>query len=54
MLCHLCGFGVLGSGLIYDFVKRLIDSFTPLDIELILSVLTRAYKFVDHLPNEGS
>ena len=42
MLCHLCGFGVVSVGLMFDLVKRLLESFTPLDIELLLSVLTRA------------
>ncbi len=41
MLCHLCGFGVVSVGLIFDLMKRLLDSFTPLDIELLLSILTR-------------
>lgn len=41
MLCHLCGFGVVSVGLIYDFISRITDSFTPLDIELLVSVLTR-------------
>jgi len=40
MLCHLCGFGVVSVGLIYDFIKRLLESFTPMDIELLVSVLT--------------
>jgi len=43
MLCHLCGFGVVSVGLIYDFIKRLLESFTPMDIELLVSVLTRAF-----------
>jgi hypothetical protein len=55
MLCHLCGFGVVSVGLIFDLMKRLLDSFTPLDIELLLAILTRTLSlFSWHTPHTHS
>lgn len=48
MLCHLCGFGVVSVGLIFDLMKRLLDSFTPLDIELLLAILTHCGSQLRH------
>ncbi|KAL6058150.1 Nucleolar MIF4G domain-containing protein 1 [Balamuthia mandrillaris] len=39
MFVHLYNFHVLHSGIIYDLIKLLVDSFTENDIELLLSIL---------------